>query len=445
MFIINNLIEGQVKKFLGLITWKCLIDYLYAEIVTDVYAYMNHIADYNYLKLFFSWIIFFFFLILDKQIRKGMIKFSYEFLVAMSLIPSLTVWWVRNDSTRCMVLILLYWVIWGVISILLSRSFKYRSCKYVENHIFCNLEENNNIYSTNYIAIMITFILCIGSTLFFSYKYGRMRIFIGLEDVYNYRMVSGNNMSSIEAYWYNWMSSIILPLVLLFFIKNKKQIYAILCCLLMSMNYAIYGNKTMLFMILLTIGVAIISFSDFSAYLINYILFCLNIITFGSCVLEKMHITRWGVALVDRMTSEIAAGHFYYYDFFQNNSLLFLRQSIFRFFSLDTYGSPIGVIIGSNIKYNPTGNYNNFNNGVFSDAYANFGVLGVVIYPILFVISILIFERSLRTVNQAYKYLILCWLLFYCMSIGYFQWLNSGGFFVAIILLKIYKKYRIRI
>lgn len=445
MSILSRLIEGKWKKLLGFVIWKCLIDYMYAEIITDIYAYMNHIADYNFRKLLISWLCFLAFLFLGTLINEGMIKFSYDFLLILSLIPTLTVWWVRNDDTKCMLLVLLYWSVWGFTSILLSKSTIYNIHKSISNFSNETIREDEIDNDLNLTAIMVMFLICAVSTLYFSYRYGGMRLFVRLGDVYNYRMVEGNNMSSLGAYWYNWMVSIVMPLILLFYIINKKHIFTLLCCLLISMNYSIYGNKAMLFMIILTICISIIHFTDISKQLTNYILLGLNFATFGSCVLEKLQITGWGVALVNRMTTEIATGHFYYYDFFQNHPLLLLRQSVLRFLGSDPYGTPIGIIIGSDSKYNLSGNYNNFNNGVFSDAYANFGVIGVVIYPILFVVSICIFEIMLSDVGQVYKYLILCWLLLYCMSIGYFQWLVSGGFVVAVIILRVYKHYKIRI
>lgn len=445
MRFLSNFIEGKRKKYLGYITWKCLIDYLYASIITDVYGYLNHIANFNFVKLAIGWLFLFVFVVMGSKIREGMLKFSYEFLTIMSLIPTLTIWWVSDENTLCFLQILLYWIVWGSISILLSRSIGYSS--YVKQKESGVNEITPKWYYSERInnSIMCAFIVCMASTLFFSYKYGAMRVFVGLQNVYEYRLASGNSMSSIEAYWYNWMATIILPIILVYFMLHKKIILSMICCLMISMNYSIYGNKCLLFMILLAIGISVIHNTNFDIHLSEYVLYGLNIITFMSCILEKFHLSRWGVALMNRMTTEIAKGHFYYYDFFQTNQFLYLRQSIFRFFASDPYGTPIGTIIGSNIKYNLTGDYNNFNNGVFSDAYANFGIVGVIIYPILFVITIYIFEKKICRINSTYSYLVLCWLLLYCMSIGYFQWLLSGGLIFALMIFRMFQKQNIMV
>ncbi len=442
-------IEGKYKKITGIIIWKCLIDYMFADVVTDVFSYMNQVADYNYVKLLISWILVFAFYVLEKQICDGMLKFSYDFMYILSLIPTLTVWWVKNENNSCFVLILLYWLIWGMASIIVSHSSLYRQSKILrvfDNNIAPNVSADREEI-INKGAILLTFIVCIICTLFFSYYYGGMRVFINLGDVYKYRNADGNSMSSIETYLYNWMVSIVLPLLLLYYTTSKKYLSMLICCLLISMNYSIYGNKTMLFMILLTFCISLVNRIDFSKYLIIFFLAGANAITLLSCISYKCiaGFTLWGVALIDRMTTGIAAAHFYYYDFFQTNKLLFLRQSILRFISTNPYDKPVSVIIGSSIKYNPTGNYNNLNNGVFSDAYANFGTVGVLIYPILFVVAIGFFEILLKGIKDSYKYLILCWLLLYCMSTGFFQWLLSGGFIIAIVLLRLYKKYRIKV
>ncbi len=443
-------IEGKYKRIVGIIIWKILIDYMFADIVTDVYAYMNQIADYNYWKLAISWIVLFVFYVLGNLLCSGMVRFAYDFLFLLSFIPTLTVWWAKNENNWCMLLVTLYWLVWWMASFCITRSKKYRLFRLAEVNVGdgSNFSEEPLTISNeqfNKGAIYVIFTLCALATLFFSYRYGGMRLFVGLGDVYNYRNVEGNSMSSIEAYLYNWMVSIVLPLILLFFLTNKKHLWAIICSLLISMNYAIYGNKAMLFMILLAFCIAIINRTNFSEYLMVYSLLGANIATSLSIILQKTGITLWGVALIDRMTTGIAAAHFYYYDFFQTHEFLFLRQSILRFLFPDPYGTPISILIGSNIRYNLTGSYNNLNNGVFSDAYANFGSIGVVVYPIAFVCAIYIFEKELRDIKTPYRYLLLCWLLLYCMSIGFFQWLMSGGFIVSIILLRIYKKYKIHI
>ena len=446
----NIFIEGKYSKIVGIVIWKILIDYMFADIVTDVYAYMNQIADFNYWKLAISWIVLFLFYALGRFLRPGMVMFAYEFLSLLSFIPTLTVWWAKNEDNKCMLLITVYWLVWWAASFFITRFTKYRTFRLVE----ANENDGGDVRKSplfdrneqfNKGAIYVGITLCALVTLFFSYKYGGMRIFIRLGDVYNYRNVEGNGMSNIEAYSYNWIVSIVLPVLLLFFLINKKRILAVICCMLISMNYAIYGNKSMLFMILLAFSVAIINRTNFAKYLIIYFILGANIATFLSIFLYKTGITLWGVALIDRMTTGIAAAHFHYYDFFKTHELLLLRQSILRFFTSNPYDKPVSVIIGSSARYNLTGNYNNLNNGVFSDAYANFGVVGVVIYPILFVGAIFLFEKTLKDIKDSYKYLILCWLLMYSMSIGFFQWLMSGGFIVAIIMLKIYKKYKIRL
>lgn len=66
----------------------------------------------------------------------------------------------------------------------------------------------------------------------------------------------------------------------------------------------------------------------------------------------------------------------------------------------------------------------------------------MIIYPVLYVVSIYAFEVLLRDVRQVYKYLLLVWLLLYCMSIGYFQWLLSGGYLFIVIGYQISKRIR---
>lgn len=119
---VREIVEGKTKKLFGYIIWKCLMDYMYAAIVTDVYSYMGHVADYNYTKLAISWILMFGFLFLSEQIKEGLLKVSYEFLIVLSFIPTLTVWWTKNENSTAMTLIALYWCVWGMVSAIVSKS-----------------------------------------------------------------------------------------------------------------------------------------------------------------------------------------------------------------------------------------------------------------------------------------------------------------------------------
>lgn len=446
MLILAKLLEGNRKKIILLVIWKCLMDYMYGAIITDVFAYMNNIAHYNYYKLLISWILFFLFFLISGLLSEGMLKFSYTFLFMFSLVPSLTVWWVRDDNNLCMILILLYWMCWGGFSIIVERTRLGDSKIFLRRQWYSetlDIKAKNKV-KNNIGFIISAFMACLVLVLFFSYKYGAGRLFISLGSVYKYRQVMGNAMSSFESYVFNWLPSIIMPFILMYFLIYKHFVGAIAICLLISMCYSVYGNKAMLFMLPLTVGITIIHKVNLKKYLINYLLFGMNLITLFSCIVYHAGITRWGVALVDRISTGISTGHFYYYDFFQKHEFLYLRQSVFRLFMKSPYNQAIGVIIGSHPDYNSTGNTNNFNNGVFSDAYANFGVVGVILFPILFVLSIRIFEKVLMEIDESYKYLILCWLLLYCMSIGYFQWLLSGGFIISIIFMQLYRKSRIK-
>ena len=444
---VREIVEGKTKKLFGYIIWKCLMDYMYAAIVTDVYSYMGHVADYNYTKLAISWILMFGFLFLSEQIKEGLLKVSYEFLIVLSFIPTLTVWWTKNENSTAMTLIALYWCVWGMVSAIVSKSKMNNSFySYLSQNRDCHpalyKEKDSNERTT---TVMMVFFISMLIMLYFSYKYGNMRIIVRLGDVYNYRHAKGNRMSGIESYVFGWLSTIVLPFVLLFFLEKKRRIFALITCVLISMSYSIYGQKSTFLMMLLVLGISLLKNINFQKAFLNYIILGLNIVAILACALEKLKITRWGLALVERLTLEVAAGPFYYYDFFQTHELLFLRQSILRLFMSNPYDNAIGIIIGSSAKYNLTGDVNNFNNGVFSDAFANFGIIGVFLYPILFVISLQLYDNLLGKVKASYKYMILCWLLLYCMSIGYFQWLISGGFVVALIMLKLYRKYRLRV
>ena len=116
-----------------------------------------------------------------------------------------------------------------------------------------------------------------------------------------------------------------------------------------------------------------------------------------------------------------------------------------RFFFRDPLPDIASILIGSDIKYNLTGNYNNLNNGLFSDAYQNFGCIGVLIYPVVMVWLLNILCKAIRDYDPVIKNSLLIGSILYLLSAYLFSWILTGGYLVTLIMVYAIKHCKLNI
>ena len=408
---------------------KICYDFIYLFYITKIYDYSGSIADVNIWKLVLSWILLLPCLVL--YIKECDLKLCMSLLMTLSVIPTLSVFWIGNKSIVAMAEITIYWILFEIMMINCSR----RAYRLDRERPMVGDKLNNNY------IISFIWILTIIATVYFSYKYGKFRMMVRFEDVYDFRLDESNYMSTIEGYLFSWTSSLIIPLCLAVHAANKKWIAVIVDLILGMMSYAIYGNKSIFFQLIVVFGLLILKYYNVEKSTGNMVLaFCLIASLLAAFTEDVLH-RRMPIALCQRMFFIPAEAHFYYFDFFQTNPFLLLRQSFLRFFFSDPLPDIASVLIGSDIKYNLSGNYNNLNNGLFSDAYQNFGFIGVLIYPFVIVWLLDILCKKIRDFDPVIKYSLIIGSILYLLSAYLFSWLLTGGFLLTLILVYILKHY----
>ncbi len=414
---------------------KVCYDFIYLFYITKIYDYSGSIADINLWKNIMSWALLILFLALYSKIKECDLKLCMSLLMTLSIVPTLSVFWIGNKSLIAMAEISIYWIIFEFAMIYCSQK-EYRLDK--KEPALANCLSNSEVIS---FVWAITIIL----TIYFSYRYGNFRLMVRFEDVYDLRLDSGNYMNTLESYLFCWTSSLIIPFCLSVHAVNKKWIFVVIDVLLGLMSYAIYGNKSMFFQLLAVFGLLVLKYFNVEKRTGDMITgFCL-VVPILSGLAENLLNQRMPIALCQRMFFIPAEAHFYYYDFFQTNPLLFLRQSVLRFFFRNPLPDIASILIGSDIKYNLTGNYNNLNNGLFSDAYQNFGCIGVLIYPVVMVWLLNILCKAIRDYDPVIKNSLLIGSILYLLSAYLFSWILTGGYLVTLIMVYAIKHCKLNI
>lgn len=357
-------------------------------------------------------------------IEDSNIKFYTKFFLLISIIPSLSIYGLKDENTIAFALICIYWLIFIISCCLFS--------KYKKN--------NNNVIKHDFYSPLfdLMFIWLIITTLFFSCKYGNFRLFVNFEDVYKYRLETAQ-MKTFSSYMFLINNNIILPICFNYHIKKKNIISILIDVFLFFLNYSIYGQKKYLFSMLIIIFMWIIykiKLDKISIEIISSLLIILSMFSIIYSIIND-NVLNMYIGLLYRLLYIPSEAHYYYYDFFQTHELLYLRQSAGRIFFSNPYDRDISEIIGSSIKYNVFNDYNNLSNGLFSDAYMNFGLVGIIILPILIALTLYIIDKNIKCFNAPITYSIFVILIFFVFSTQYFTWLISGGCLALIIIVKL--------
>ena len=126
-----------------------------------------------------------------------------------------------------------------------------------------------------------------------------------------------------------------------------------------------------------------------------------------------------------------------YYNFIVNNEALLLRESIMRVFFSSPYSESINYLVSNTItKYGKA----IANTGMIGDAYANFKIIGICIYPILYSLILYFWQKTNNNKINTLSISIGFIMIWNAINISFFTWLITGGVIVYFIVTKLFKR-----
>ena len=262
-------------------------------------------------------------------------------------------------------------------------------------------------------------------------------IVASFSDSYEQRIaLRQNSLPTIISYLYTMTGGALLPFLFARNLVCKRYIRMTLSLIFGLFLFFVNGMKTWLLLYILAVVITFLTSKTekpFSLYLL--IELGIIIITIVSAVLAS----RFGMINMLNQTGRIIIIPnnigFKYVDFFSTHELLFLRESILRSFFSSPY--PGGSDFYINYGVNATITSGRANNGLFGDAFRNFGIIGAVIYPFLTGKVINIIERNCKEEPITLRYFTMLLLVWGAINTSFFTWLLTGGIIILFILLKI--------
>ncbi len=285
----------------------------------------------------------------------------------------------------------------------------------------------NRIYAVEYAIFAVSAVL----TIIYSGMYADFRIFVKFEDVYEYRFeFLERSLPAFVSYTMRWISGAILPYFFVRFLLTKKYLFAGVTLILGLLMYGIDGLKTTLLLYVVCIyfywrvsvikkkGKSYLSlFNEFVILLSVGILVCLGVYKATESYFFNTELYR-----VLIIPSNIADN---YYNFICDKEALMLRESILRAFLDSPYEESINYLVTNQVS--DTGHEAIANTGLYGDAYANFKMFGVMVYPIVYAAILRLWQWFNRGETNAFSLALAFIMIWNAINISFFTWLLTGG------------------
>jgi len=405
-----------------------LLDYVYVNIIYPIQSYAgikflpienNYIVSWIVLiivVLFYNLLVTYF----DKAKPSTIIIVG---IFNISFISGTTLLAYTNQNSKYVIAFTLYWINLLLVTIILqnSKNLKYRPLVFLSSKYKLII-----FYIISILFLLTVFIV--------SYKYRNLQIDLRLNIQNKLRLESRNFEFSFGIeYILNW-SKILFPYLIFLFLKRKKFIIALIVIIFSLLLYSIDGKKSVLF----NMVIAIIAPFFYNNRLLKYLSIFLIIILLMSIIENKLFSTNI-ISTIVVYRIFILPSHLSqnYYDFFSKNDYDYFRQSIMRYIGFKSkYENPIGFIIGA--KYDYYDPNVNSNNGLFGDAFMNFGFLGVIIMPILFYFAFKIYNYMVAECDKKLIIIFSIPLVTAFINGPFFTVMLTNGFLISIIFLRLF-------
>lgn len=394
--------------------YKIACDYAYGNIISVLFEYQNFRNIPTNFTENFSWfmIISLSPLIINTFNKESLSSSIITILILVSLIPTTTL--IAFDSTykiEYLILMYLYWLL------LLTANI------YLPNIVINKGEIKGFRNAYKYITI----ILC-ATVIFLSWKFTGFRFHFGLYDVYDLRAEAREYEVPLIIGYLSTFSDNLLPILLVYFLYKKKYTVALLIVVVILLNFGLTATKQILFLLFLALlGFFLVkSFKFIRLYiwaflLLIYVCIC-EFIIFGTYFISIFSIYR--IFFIP------AKLHYVYFDFFSTRELDYFRQSALKYFLNSPYKENIGFLLGD---YDIGDITARANNGLFSDAYMNFGVIGILIFPIIVVIILKTLDGASKGLNERILFIVTSSISFVFLGLPFTTALFSAGIIVLIL------------
>lgn len=417
----------KIRYYIAIyLAYKVLLEIAYVQGVSYWYDYLGFVYEPNVIKAVVSYALSIVLLInLPKKLSIDGVLINTYFSICV--MPILSFYWLANKATIHVVYVILFFLIFRYVSSL-DRS-----------KLRITVFRTSNKYK---VALEILFVLYIVLCLYLGIGRGGIdtRAF-SFSLIYELRSEGGDD--GIWGYIASWCVKSFFPMFCIYFIYTKRYLKMLICLFLQIFMYLCYGFKAYLLSAIMTVVVYIIGKYCYERKKESNI-WILSIFVIG--LLPSLFTKAGGLfgalcfslnnTFAMRMIFEPARIAFGYFEFFSaQNKLYFSEGLIGKLFGLNyPYGNePIGFVL---TRYmNGSSAVSNSNTGIVADSYAQLGVLGIILIPILAGLVILLIKKISRVLPNYFVIATLFYPVFMLNDNPLLTNILTNGWVIDIIML----------
>ena len=399
-----------------------LINQVFSTFIAPLFAYTGFILEFNVLKFIFACIfVVIIFYLLPHRIN-SLSSFVIAFFVLFALLPALSLYAFSNLSTT--------YIVPFVISLtLISLVSKTDIFKAID---FKRIKVNS--------SIMVFFsCLIVGcSIIYFLTTFSAENIILSLSIDYETREAlsqtrSGNYLVAILT---NWSFKVFNVFLICHFLATKNYKFAILFLCLHFLFFALTLNRSLALEPLIFLFIWFFMRENINLYI--FLLFISSVIVFLMILSWIFDNSLLLSLLVRRALYVPALLANDYITFFSSNDFVVWSNSVLELTSEYGFYNSVPIEVG---LYNNSGSY--ANNGIIGSGYAHAGLLGVIIYSIIFgyVIKLIDFNCSSRVPLWFIVIFTFSNIRGVILNADLLMSFLTNGFFVVLILLLLNKGY----
>lgn len=425
---LNTVIDLQY--WLLVFLYRLVLDLAYWKIISTVYRYAGFYNNASALSLILSWILFFVFSAIGKTFYdnrnnklSGEIFFIF-FLISVVPFTSMTAFLAFGYA-----FVLANTVFW-LLLFGFSRLFDWEKRPARLSLDGIRIEGDFEI-----IALALLLFLTV---LFISGRYTGFRFNLSLTNVYELRSEAKSfSMPTLLKYVFSW-SRMLNSIIVAYFIRRKKWMFVGLGILIQLLSFGIDGSKTTLLLLLATVAISLLPRFTFCT-LNKWILTSFFALALAATMLGIFTSSIMPVSLfVRRMMFLPVQLESFYYDFFSTHVPDFYRQSFMRHFGLTSPYPSIPYMIGDVYLHEQTSS----NNGMISDAMANLGYAGILIFPLLCSYVFGLLDRSARGLDHRICITVALYTAVVLTNSFLFTVLMTHGLILTMIVLALMRRDR---
>ncbi len=421
----------KISKLMGLfVIYKMLLDFSFLPVYYKTFSYMSGaIYEYNSTKFLISWIIFILMMlpIINIFKKQDITCILLVIIYCISIIPMLSVYaFIDYVKIHQVIYPSIFWII-------LIWAFQRFGNKKDKERTGIKVPAIKSASEVILLSAGLGTILC--------WAWSGFPILVSLSDSTAQRIaLRANSMPSLMGYLFVLLGGVVVPYLFARFLNQNKKIYTIISLVLGFLLFSINGMKTWLFLYAFVFAIYLICYLYKDDYLkISYALvIVLSFLVLGCIVLYlKFQIVDF-LSQLGRVLCIPNGIGFRSINFFEHNELLYLRESILRHFMETPYpgGSDFYIDCGAASTINSARS----NNGLWGDAFRNFGFIGMIIYPLAIAKVLDIVRYSVKSHNLRFQIFVLFLMIWNSVNVSFFTWLLTGGVIIVILLAKFFKK-----